>query len=196
MKSILIGSLSIILTAVICISLAGCSGNDSDKAAKDIAMAKATIEKAAVEKAAAEQAAAEKIAARKTAAEKAAAEKAAAEKAAAEKVAEAEAAEAKAAADKAAQALRLPKYSQVLSTYPAGTDLCSTEADIMGGDDNGVSLGGGSGVSMRNGSFVYKYYGTKLTVKVTVTLGGKTYSPGTKLTVDRNLAWIAVSGWD
>lgn len=88
----------------------------------------------------------------------------------------------------------LPTYSQVLNTYPANTELCQTEADIMGGDDNGLSLSGS--ISIRNGQFVYQCYGTKLTVRVQVTLEGKTYKPGTKLTVDKDLNWIEVSSWD
>ena len=88
----------------------------------------------------------------------------------------------------------LPTYSQVLRTYPANTNLCRTDADITGGDDNGLDLRGT--ISMRNNQFVYQCYGTKLTVTVTVTLEGKTYKPGTKLTVDKNLKWVEVSSWD
>lgn len=105
-----------------------------------------------------------------------------------------EAAAGKAGAEKAAQTLGLPKYSEVLSTYPVGTALCATVADVMGGDDKGLELSGN--VAMMNGKFAWKYYGTKLTVKAAVTLGGKTYQPGNKLTVDKNLDWVAVSGWD
>jgi hypothetical protein len=64
----------------------------------------------------------------------------------------------------------------------------------MGADATGVKLSGK--ISFRNGQFVYQCYGTKLTVKVTVTMDGKTYQPGTKLTVDKNLDWIAVSSWN
>jgi hypothetical protein len=40
-------------------------------------------------------------------------------------------------------------------------------------------------------------YGTKLTVgDQPVTLEGKTYQPGTKLTVDKDLHWIEVSSCD
>lgn len=91
----------------------------------------------------------------------------------------------------------LPTYSQVVSTYPAGAELIGTEADIMGGDDNGLQLGGSNmHISMRNGQMTYMYYGTKLTVKARVTLEGKTYEPRAKLTVDKDLHWIAVSSWD
>jgi hypothetical protein len=43
---------------------------------------------------------------------------------------------------------------------------------------------------------VYQCYGTKLTVKVKITLEGKTYKPGTKLTVDESLKWVKVSSWE
>jgi hypothetical protein len=88
----------------------------------------------------------------------------------------------------------LPTYSEVLATYPPGADFCNTDAFIKGGDDNGLSLSGT--ISMRNNRFVYQCYGTKLTAGVEVTLEGRTYLVGTKLTVDADLRWIAVSTWD
>jgi hypothetical protein len=88
----------------------------------------------------------------------------------------------------------MPTYSQVLSTYPASADLCQTDADITGGGDDGLMLSGT--ISMRNDGFVYQCHGTKLTVTVAITLDGKTYEPGAKLTVDKDLNWIEVSSWD
>lgn len=44
--------------------------------------------------------------------------------------------------------------------------------------------------------FAFQCYGAKITVKGHVTLAGSTYEPGTKLTVDADLQWIAVSSWD
>ena len=90
----------------------------------------------------------------------------------------------------------LPTYSEVVSTYPADATLIQTEADIVGGDDNGLELGNVVDLAMVDGQFVYKSYGTKLTVTATITLEGKTYQPGAKLTVDKNLHWIEVSSWD
>lgn len=88
----------------------------------------------------------------------------------------------------------LPTYLQVVGDYPADADLCSTDADVEGGDDNGLSLSGT--ISMRNGQFTYQCYGTKLTIKEEITLEGKTYKPGALLTVDKDLKWIEVSSWD
>lgn len=88
----------------------------------------------------------------------------------------------------------IPTYSQILNTYPADADLCGTDADVTGGDDNGLTLSGA--ITMRNSQFVYQCYGAKLTTKVEITLEGKTYKPGTKLTVDKDLKWIEVSSWD
>jgi hypothetical protein len=42
----------------------------------------------------------------------------------------------------------------------------------------------------------WKSYGTKITVVQTVTIDGVVYEPGTLLTVDENVEWIAVSSWD
>jgi hypothetical protein len=46
------------------------------------------------------------------------------------------------------------------------------------------------------GRFGFQCYGTKITVRERVTLEGKIYEPGTKLTVDEDLQWIEVSSWD
>lgn len=90
----------------------------------------------------------------------------------------------------------LPTYSEVVSTYPPDAALIQTEADILGGDDSGLQLGNIVDLAMVDGQFVYQSYGTKLTVRATITLEGKTYQPGAKLTVDKNLHWIEVSSWD
>jgi len=84
-------------------------------------------------------------------------------------------------------------YSQVLKTYPADAKLCNTTGDIMGGNDQGITVGGGGSISIGKGQIEYQCSGTKLTVKMKVTLEGKTYKPGTKMTVDKNLKWIEVS---
>jgi peptidylprolyl isomerase len=90
----------------------------------------------------------------------------------------------------------LPTYEEVVKTYPDGVPLCETEADIVGGNDQQLSLGGGYVVVNDDGEPRYQCYGTKLTVRKKVTLKGKTYRPETKLTVDKDLYWIEVSGWE
>ncbi len=90
----------------------------------------------------------------------------------------------------------LPSYEEVVKTYPDGVPLCETEAEVVGGDDQKLSLGDGYIPVNDEGEPRYQCYGTKLTVRKKVTLKGKTYLPGTKLTVDKDLYWIAVSGWE
>ena len=90
----------------------------------------------------------------------------------------------------------LPTYEEVVKTYPDGVPLCETESDIVGGNDQQLSLDGGYVSVSGNGDPQYQCYGAKLTVRKKVTLKGKTYQPETKLTVDKDLYWIAVSGWE
>ena len=90
----------------------------------------------------------------------------------------------------------LPTYEEVVKTYPDGVPLCETEADIVGGNDQQLSLEGGYVSVNEEGEQRYQCYGTKLTVRKKITLKGKTYPPETKLTVDQDLYWIQVSGWE
>ena len=89
-----------------------------------------------------------------------------------------------------------PTYEEVVKTYPDGVPLCETEAAIVGGNDQQLTLEGGYVPVNDNGDPRYQCYGTKLTVRKKVTLKGKTYAPETKLTVDKDLYWIEVSGWE
>jgi hypothetical protein len=90
----------------------------------------------------------------------------------------------------------LPTYEDVVKGYPDGVPLCETEADILGGNDQQLSLGDGYVSVNEAGEQRYQCYGTKLTVRKKVTLKGKTYQPEAKLTVDNDLYWIEVSGWE
>jgi peptidylprolyl isomerase len=103
-------------------------------------------------------------------------------------------ASAKGAATKVA-AKPVPTYEEVVKAYPDGVPLCETEADIVGGNDQQLSLGDGYIAANEQGEQRYQCYGTKLTVRKKVTLKGKTYPPGTRLTVDKDLYWTEVSGW-
>jgi FKBP-type peptidyl-prolyl cis-trans isomerase len=89
----------------------------------------------------------------------------------------------------------IPTYEEVVRTYPDGASLCETEAEIVGGDDQQLSLKGGHISVSDFGQQQYQCYGTKLTVREKVILKGKTFQPGAKLTVDKDLYWIEVSGW-
>jgi hypothetical protein len=88
----------------------------------------------------------------------------------------------------------MPTYSEVLATYPAGTELCVTDAQLTAHPDGSVELSGTIWFSY--GKFVYQCYGTKVTIRDRSTLDGKIYEPGTKLTVDKDLNWIEVSSWE
>jgi len=90
----------------------------------------------------------------------------------------------------------LPTYEEVVKTYPDGVPMCETEADIVGGNDQQLSLGDGYVSANDDGEQRYQCYGTKLTVRKKVTLKGKTYPAETRLTVDKDLYWIEVSGWE
>lgn len=89
-----------------------------------------------------------------------------------------------------------PTYSEVLRTYPSGVQHCKTVASIEGvgaGKENWLLNGD---VEFRDNQMLVKCYGTKITVNASVTIGNKTYAPGTKLTVDKDLNWIEVTSWD
>jgi FKBP-type peptidyl-prolyl cis-trans isomerase len=90
----------------------------------------------------------------------------------------------------------LPSYEEVVQAYPDGVALCKTDTEIVGGNDQQLALDGGHISVNEEGEPRYQCYGTKLTVRNKVTLKGKTYRPGAKLTVDKDLYWIEVSGWE
>jgi peptidylprolyl isomerase len=89
----------------------------------------------------------------------------------------------------------LPSYEEIVASYPDAVPLCPTDSEIVGGNDQGLSLEGGHIAVNEDGVQRYQCYGTKLTVRKKVTLKGKTYRPGARLTVDKDLYWIEVSGW-
>lgn len=89
-----------------------------------------------------------------------------------------------------------PSYEDVVSTYPDGVPLCPTDSEVVGGDDQRLLLDHGYIATNDEGEQRYQCFGTKLTVRKKVTLKGKTYGPGTKLTVDKDLYWVEVSGWN
>ena len=89
-----------------------------------------------------------------------------------------------------------PTYSEVIKTCPSGTELCQVEVYIVDVKPEGYVFGGGSHFTIHGGKDLLRCYGSKVTLEVPVTLDGKTYETGTKLTVDKNLNWIEVSSWD
>jgi len=94
----------------------------------------------------------------------------------------------------------VPTYSDILATYHSGVELCRTEAVIVEVNEDQILFDippGAFGMEILNFEPQYRCYGAKLIVgERPVTLGGETYEPGTKLTLDKNLEFVAVSSWD
>jgi hypothetical protein len=53
-------------------------------------------------------------------------------------------------------------------------------------------------IEARGGKDLVKWYGVKITIQTPapVTIDSITYQPGDKLTVDKNLNYVAVCSWD
>jgi len=95
----------------------------------------------------------------------------------------------------------LPKYSysQVVHTYPPGIKLCTSEAEVA--DVSGTQWllripEGSKGIEIKNSIPQIQCFGTKITLRIEVSVNGQVYPPGSKLTVDKDLKWIAVSSWE
>lgn len=91
-----------------------------------------------------------------------------------------------------------PTYSEVVGTYPAGVNLCKTEASLEGISANGSWLLNGD-IQIIDNQMQVKCYGTKITVNVEggdLILDGVIYAKGALLTVDKDLNWIEVSSWE
>ncbi len=92
-------------------------------------------------------------------------------------------------------ALAFPKYSEVIKTYPKDFVSCKTVATLDAVMPNGTWLLNGT-TEFRNNKMMVKCYGTKITIGIHIEIDGKTYEPGTKLTVDKDINWVQVSSWD
>lgn len=92
----------------------------------------------------------------------------------------------------------LPTYSEIIKTYPAGVELCTTEASLEGIGGNGSWLLNGD-IQIKDNQMQVQCYGTKITVNVEggdLVLDNVMYSKGALLTVDKDLNWIEVSSWE
>lgn len=92
----------------------------------------------------------------------------------------------------------LPTYSEIIKTYPAGVELCTTEASLEGIGGNGSWLLNGD-IQIKDNQMQVQCYGTKITVNlegVDLILDNVIYSKGALLTVDKDLNWIEVSSWE
>ena len=102
----------------------------------------------------------------------------------------------------------LPSYADIVATYPEGTTLSCTDAELASYTDdgdysftNGLVCPGQSQVTVaEGGTFTLEgtfwiTYGVKATLLNEVTIDGVTFPAGAKLTVDKDLKWVQVSGW-
>ncbi len=93
-------------------------------------------------------------------------------------------------------------YSQVVNSYPSGTELCETEVSVENTATGGLKISGtvafqgAFGAAPVDAEENLRCFGAKVTVVKPVTLDGETYEAGTLLTVDRRRRWIEVSSFD
>lgn len=107
-------------------------------------------------------------------------------------------------------------YSDILKTYPTGSDMCDTNINLDGKDEHGVwklssgfirfgNMSGSKFVIPEGLTFILenakddlKCYGAKITINSSdqIEIDGVTYKPGAKLTVNKDLQWVEVSSWD
>jgi hypothetical protein len=74
-------------------------------------------------------------------------------------------------------------------TFAEGGKICPGRSKLTvgsGGLTTGEILLGGK----------WKCHGVKITIKEDVTIDGRSYEPGAKLTIDKDLNWVEVSSWD
>ena len=93
----------------------------------------------------------------------------------------------------------IPTYSQVVRTYAANANLCTTECTVIAETQGEwlLEVGEGQrGIEIINNKPQVQCYGTKVKLNVSVIIDGKTYQAGAKLTVDKDMNWIEVSSWD
>jgi hypothetical protein len=96
-----------------------------------------------------------------------------------------------------AESTATPTYSEVVSTYPEGTEINCTDIMVSRVTPDGKWDVSGGPICSCEGTPFFKCYGAKITISGnSVTIDGTTYPPGTKLTVDKDLQWIEVSSWD
>jgi ankyrin repeat protein len=91
--------------------------------------------------------------------------------------------------------LKSVTYPQVVATYPPGAETCKTTIDVIGVGSDGSWRTSGM-VDYRNFAPQLQCLGTRVTLKVPLTLGSINYSVGTKLTVDKDRNWISVQSWE
>ena len=94
----------------------------------------------------------------------------------------------------------LPSYEEVVATYPASTELCTTRTGISGGEGGSYSFedfdGAESTIEIRGGEMLFWCLGAQYTV--TGPMVGEDGQPiplGALLTLDADSNFVQVSGW-
>ncbi|MEX1207830.1 MAG: hypothetical protein WEE36_04370 [Acidimicrobiia bacterium] len=97
----------------------------------------------------------------------------------------------------------LPSYSDVIATYPAGTDVCNTQAGIQEAPDGGYAFGGflgeGPTISIRNGESLFWCLGGKYVVTgplSDVDADGQPIPEGAYLTFNADMEFVQISSFD
>lgn len=93
-----------------------------------------------------------------------------------------------------------PSYTDVLKTFPRDHKVCRTvvylqEVGTMSIMMLSVNPKGGDVFQRAASDPTIKCVGTQVTVMKDLTLEGKRYKRGARLTVDKTKNWIEVSGW-
>lgn len=91
--------------------------------------------------------------------------------------------------------LKRVTYSQVLASYPSEAKQCGTRIDVTGVSPSGEWRTMGI-VDYVNFKPQLQCLGTRVTLKISLAVGGVQYDAGTLLTVDKDQKWIAVTSWD
>lgn len=79
----------------------------------------------------------------------------------------------------------LPSYEEILATYPADVELCTTEAEVIGQNADGslqIEVAGGTFVI--DGQMAFPCFGMRLATPIEVSLHGTDYPAGSVLVVD------------
>ena len=95
---------------------------------------------------------------------------------------------------------RPPSYTEVLKTFPRDFKICRTVVylqDVNPGNILVLSVDPKGSDPFQRGPKdpTIRCVGTQITVTKDVTLEGKRYKRGARLTVDKNKNWIEVSSW-
>jgi hypothetical protein len=104
-----------------------------------------------------------------------------------------------------------PAYSEIVKTYPVGTELSCTDAVVSKVTEDGkfvftdktkqlcpgksrLTVAAGGTFTFAGNNF--KAFGAKITLLNAATINGKSFPSNSLLTVDKDKNWIQVSSWN